>query len=136
MRFAINGVISGVILIIFERIGWVEFPALPTVFVDPTLNVLLVAFIIGFLIGVIMTIAGKIFGLFVILTCLTGIILLPIYMAAVGYLSLWVVTLIFPQWITIANLVWWQKLILSLTLGFIRYHEKPKKKGGQEQESG
>ena len=130
MRYLINGVISGVILIVFERIGWVAFPQPLTVFVDQTLNVLLTAFIVGFLVGVIMTIVGKVYGIFVMVTCLTGLIALPFFLAAVGYFSLWIVSLIFPNWVAITTNAWWKSLLLSLALGLIRYHEY--KKQGKE----
>jgi hypothetical protein len=99
-----------------------------SIFVDQTFNLLLTAFIVGFLVGVIMTVVGKIYELFVIATCLIGIITLPIFLAAVGYFSLWVVSLIFPDWIAITTGAWRKNLLLSLALGLIRYHEKPKKR--------
>jgi hypothetical protein len=132
MRFLINGVISGFILVIFERIGWIAFPHPPNIFVDQTFNLLLIAFIVGFLVGVMMTIIGKVYGLFIIATCLIGIITLPFFLAAFGYLSLWIVSLIFPNWIAITTGVWWKSLLLSLALGLIRYHETSQKRGNQE----
>lgn len=134
MRFLINGVISGFILVIFERIGWIAFPHPPVVFVDSTLNVLLIAFIVGFLVGVVMTIVGKVYGIFIIATCLIGIITLPLFLAAIGYFSLWVVSLIFPNWVAITTGAWWKSLLLSLALGLIRYHETPKKPKIKESE--
>ena len=125
--FLINGAISGVILIVFGKVGWVAFPKPPAIFVNKTLNVLLTAFIVGFLVGVIMTIVGKLYGIFVMVTCLTGLIALPFFLAAIGYFSLWIVSFIFPNWITITTVAWWKGLILSLVLGWIRYHEIPKK---------
>lgn len=122
-RYLINGVISGAILIIFERIGWITFPQPPAIFTDKTFNILLIAFIVGFLVGVIMTIVGKLYGIFVVATCFVGIITLPFFLAVVGYLSLWIVSLIFPNWIAITTGVWWKSLLLSLALGWIRYHE-------------
>ena len=134
MRFLINGVISGFILVVFERIGWIAFPHPPVVFVDATLNVLLIAFIVGFLLGVVMTIVGKVYGIFIIATCLIGIITLPLFLAAIGYLSLWIVSLIFPNWVAITTGTWWKSLLLSLALGLIRYHETPKKRKITESE--
>ena len=134
MRFLINGVISGFILVIFERIGWIAFPHPPNVFVDQTFNVLLVAFIVGFLVGVMMTIVGKIYGLFIIATCLIGIITLPLFLAAIGYFSLWIVSLIFPNWVAITTGAWWKSLLLSLALGLIRYHETSPKQGIRQSE--
>jgi len=134
MRFLINGIISGFILVIFQRLGWLDFPNPPNVFVDPTFNLLLIAFIVGFLVGVIMTVVGKIYGFFVIATCLIGIITLPLFLALVGYFSLWIVSLIFPNWIAITTGVWWKSLLLSLVLGLVRYHEKPKRREIEQDE--
>lgn len=127
-RYLINGAISGAILIVLERIGWVAFPQPPAVFTDGALNVFLIAFIVGFLVGVIMTIVGKIYRIFVMTTCLIGLVTLPFFLAIVGYLSLWIVTIIFPNWISITTGAWWKNILLSLILGLVRYHEIHKKR--------
>jgi len=131
MKYLVNGLISGIILIVFERIGWIAFPNPPSIFTALTLNILLIAFIVGFLVGVIMTIVGKLYGILVVFTCLIGLIALPFFLAAVGYFSLWIVSKIFPDWISITTGAWWKNLILSLILGWIRYHnfiDKKRKK--------
>jgi hypothetical protein len=81
-----------------------------------------------------MTIVGKVYGIFIIATCLIGVITLPLFLAAIGYFSLWIVSLIFPNWVAITTGAWWKSLILSLALGLIRYHETSKKRKITESE--
>lgn len=106
-------------VLIFRNIEWITFTD-PQKFVsDPTLNDIIVAGIIGFIIFVIGEVAGIVYQIFVIVTCCVGCLFFPIYSIVLGYIKLLGTQMLLPDWFTFDTALL-KVSIISIVIGIAR----------------
>lgn len=119
IRLLINFIATAVVILIFRRIGWITFTEPPQIISDPTLNDIVIAGIIGFIMFIIGELAGIGYGALVIVTCGVGCLLYPIFGLLSGLIKLYGTQLILPTWFTF-EAIWWKALIISICIGLFR----------------
>lgn len=119
--FILNFPILVAVLIGLAKIGFVTI-LVPTSGIG---NLLAVTAMIAAVFMLIRKLSGYAYGVFLIFTCCTGLIFLPIYSALVGYASLWIVSLILPSYFQMtANVLY--GIIAGLVIGIVQIPEVAK----------
>lgn len=126
-RFIINFILSALVVLFFNWLGWINFVNPPT-FVD---NQFLNSIIIAGIISIVISIVGEILGIFykIIKTIffMFGCIIAIIYFFISGYLKLWIASLILTDWFSYSyDLL--AVLIISFAIGAIRLPQKDEMK--------
>jgi hypothetical protein len=127
IRLLINFVATAVIILIFRHFGWITFTDPPQILVDPALNDILIAGIIGFIFFIIGELTGIAFGALIILTCGVGCLLYPIFGILSGLIKLYGTQFVLPTWFEFDE-IWWKALIISFAVGMFRIPSIKEKK--------
>ena len=132
IRYVINFVLSGILVLLFRGFSWITFVQPPKFVSDPTLNDLLVAIIIAFVIFFVGEVLGFIYKIIRTLAFLFGCVVTFIYFFISGYLKLSIASLVLANWFTYTTELI-PVILISLLIGFVRWphsdevKEKPKK---------
>ena len=119
IRLLINFLLIAVVILIFRHFGWIDFLNPPEIVNDQTLNDIILAGVIGFLMFIIGEIAGVAFTIFAVMTCGIGCLLYPIFLFLLGYIKLIGTQLILTNWF-VYDPIWWKVIIMSIVVGMVR----------------
>lgn len=97
-RYTINFLLSGLLVLGFRQLGWLEFIDPPTLAASPWVNDLLIAAIIGLFIFIVGEILGFFFKIIRTVFFFFGCFLSIIYFFISGYIKLAIVAAILPGW--------------------------------------
>lgn len=120
IRLFINFLLSGLLILIFRSLGWIEILSPPEFSPDVYANdvitagiIGLVLFIVGELLGVAYKVIKKVFFIF-------GCVIAFIYFFISGYLKLWIAAMILMDWFDYTKELL-PVIIISFFIGFVRW---------------
>lgn len=125
MRVVANFFLTGLLVIVFQQFGWLEFTKIPHYAENLTFNLVLVASIIGLFMLFIDWILEILFGIFKLATLGLGKFAYPIYFIVAGYLKLYIPSIILGWYEPRAS--FWIVLLISILIGLIRIPKEKKK---------
>ncbi|MCA9385910.1 hypothetical protein KC717_04655 [Candidatus Dojkabacteria bacterium] len=123
LRILINFAITATLILIFKNVGWIEFIAPPPLLGDGFFNSVLIAGIIGTLMLIIGEFFDFIYKVAKFATLGFAKLLAPLYAIAVGYLKVFLPTLLLPNWYSHTSSIF-AILIIAILIGLIRIPAK------------
>ncbi|MDD3647175.1 MAG: hypothetical protein PHS44_01570 [Candidatus Dojkabacteria bacterium] len=119
IRLSINFVVTAVVILLFRHLNWIGFDKPPVLLSDPTLNDILIAGIIGFILFVVGEIAEIGYKALIVMTCGLMCLFYPFFGLILGYIKLLGTQVILPDWFTFDH-TWWKVILMSIAIGLFR----------------
>lgn len=120
LRWVINFAITATLILLFANIGWLEIESPPQFTGIEFIDNLLIAGIIGLFMIVIDAISDVLYKVFKIATLGIGRIIYPIYFIVVGYLKIFLPSLILENWYSVNTFNVFVVLIMAMLIGLVR----------------
>lgn len=122
MKLFVNVLIGAVLVFLFAQFGWITLGAEVAIFGAAWANQALVAVGVSLLLNIGFYLAGWLFGIFVLVTCFVGCLLIPVYWVFLGPAAFWFVGWVLPTWMTV-NVGFWGTVGMGFILRIVRWHD-------------
>lgn len=125
LRLVVNFLLTGLLMMLFQGIGWVKIGPDITLFPSPLLNQLILSGVVGFIFLLGILGLDLLVALLVLSSCGLGCWLQVVKLIFLGPVGLYVVIHVLPGWM-IVTASSWQMIVMGLAISLVRWHAETK----------